>query len=163
MRSGKLWLILTSKVFWGGLIADLILLTTPIGDPKDITMNVLEHLRGGKNFAVEDTRTFKSLLKHFAIDFKEKLIFSFHDQSNSRDLNKAIKILESGENLYFVSEAGSPVIADPAFPLIIESKKLNHQIKSFSGVCSIIKALEVSSIPPCPFSFHGFFPREKSK
>ena len=144
-------------------MSDLILLTVPIGDKKDITLNVLERLKIGKYFAVEDTRPFKNLLKSYEIDLSDKIIFSFHDQSESSSLKKAINILDSGDCLYFVSDAGSPIISDPAFPLVLEAKKRGHCVKSFSGISSIVKALELSTAYPCPFTFHGFFPRDRNK
>ena len=144
-------------------MASLILLTVPIGDSGDITLNVLESLRNGRYFAVEDTRSFSNLLKTYEIDKANKVIFSFHDHSNESSLKGAIQVLSNGDDLYVASEAGSPIVSDPAFPLVKEAKKHNYQVKSFSGISSIIKALEISTVNPCPFSFHGFFPRENKK
>ena len=69
----------------GYLMGSLIFLTTPIGNLKDITLNVLEKLKEGSIFYVEDTRSFKNLLTHYGISFQTKFIDSFHEQSRKNE------------------------------------------------------------------------------
>ena len=95
----------------------IILLNTPIGNLSDLTARVREALETGENFAVEDTRSFKELLNHLGISVSGKRILSLHDQSEKRDLEKVLSIAE-GADVYVASEAGSPIISDPAYPLI---------------------------------------------
>jgi 16S rRNA (cytidine1402-2'-O)-methyltransferase len=119
-------------------------------------------LRTGETFAVEDTRVFKELLNHLGISVSGKRIFSLHDQSEKSQLAKLLDLLNAGD-LYVASEAGSPIVSDPAYPLIDLALERGIEVDSFSGVSSPIMALELSGLPPLPFHFHGFLPRESGK
>jgi 16S rRNA (cytidine1402-2'-O)-methyltransferase len=143
-------------------VGKIILLNTPIGNLGDISQRVLEALRAGEVFAVEDTRVFKELLNHLGITVSGKRILSLHDQSAPSQISKLIELAEN-HTLYVASEAGSPIISDPAFPLVIKAYEKGLKVESFSGVSSPIMALELSGLPPIPFTFHGFLPREPSK
>lgn len=140
----------------------IILLNTPIGNLGDITVRVTEALKTGTTFAVEDTRVFKELLNHLGISVSGKKIFSLHDQSETVQVQKLIDLVER-EDLYVASEAGSPIISDPAYPLIIAAYEKGLKVESYSGVSSPVMALELSGLPPIPFQFHGFLPRESGK
>ncbi len=143
-------------------MAKLSLISVPIGNLKDITQRALEYLENGKHFVVEDTRTFKKLLEHYGIDMSDKQIYSFHDQSKDSTLESLGRLLNKGVNLSLVSEAGSPIISDPAFPLVRLAVANDHEIESISGISSVIVALELSGLPPHPFIFHGFLARTSS-
>ena len=71
--------------------------------------------------------------------------------------------LDGGKDLFYASSAGSPIISDPAYPLVREALKRGHEIASCSGVSAPIAALEVSGLPPVPFTFHAFLPRTEIK
>lgn len=66
-------------------------------------------------------------------------------------------------DLYVASEAGSPIISDPAYPLVQLAYERGIKVESYSGVSSPVMALELSGLPPIPFQFHGFLPRESGK
>jgi 16S rRNA (cytidine1402-2'-O)-methyltransferase len=143
-------------------VGKIILLNTPIGNLGDITPRVSEALKTGTLFAVEDTRVFKDLLNHLGISLVGKRIFSLHDQSESEQLKKLVEMAQR-EEMYVASEAGSPIISDPAYPLVLLAYENDIKVESFSGVSSPIMALELSGLPPIPFQFHGFLPRESGK
>ena len=140
----------------------IILLNTPIGNLGDLTPRVLGALQEGDTFAVEDTRVFKELLNHLGISINGKKIYSLHDQSESNQIEKLIEVAKS-HHLYVASEAGSPIVSDPAYPLIVAAYDVGIEIESYSGISSPIMALELSGLPPIPFHFHGFLPREGAK
>ncbi len=140
----------------------IILLNTPIGNLGDITERVRGALQSGVLFAVEDTRVFRELLHHLGISASGKKIFSLHDQSESNQVDKLISKAEQ-EDLYVASEAGSPIISDPAYPLVVAAYEKGLRVESLSGVSSPVMALELSGLPPIPFHFHGFLPRESGK
>lgn len=140
----------------------IILLNTPIGNLEDLTPRVLNSLKEGETFAVEDTRVFKELLNHLGISLLGKKIYSFHDQSEQSTLNKLVDMAQ-GQDLYVASEAGSPIISDPAYPLILLAYEKGIKVESYSGVSSPIMALELSGLPPIPFHFHGFLSRDSGK
>ncbi len=140
----------------------IILLNTPIGNLGDVTTRVVEALRSGTTFAVEDTRVFRELLNHLEISVIGKKIFSLHDQSGEGQVERLLEVLESCD-LYVASEAGSPIISDPAYPLVLGAYERGLLVESYSGVSAPIMALEVSGLPPIPFQFHGFLPRDSGK
>ena len=140
----------------------IILLNTPIGNLGDLTPRVLNALKEGHQFAAEDTRVFKDLLNHLGISLEGKRVFSLHDQSEGSVIEKLLDMAER-EDLYVTSDAGSPIISDPGYPLIVGAYKRGLKIESYSGVSSPIMALELSGLPPIPFHFHGFLPREDAK
>ncbi len=140
----------------------IILLNTPIGNLSDLTPRVREALEKGEVFAAEDTRVFRELLNHLGITVAGKKIVSLHDQSEERDLEKILAMAETGD-VYVASEAGSPIISDPAYPLVCAAYEKGLEVESFSGVSSPVMALELSGLPPLPFQFHGFLPRESGK
>lgn len=140
----------------------IILLNTPIGNLGDLTPRVLGALKTGKLFSVEDTRVFRDLLNHLGISAENKRILAFHEHSDSKQLDRLFQMAQD-EDLYVTSDAGSPIISDPAYPLVARAYELGIKVESFSGVSSPVMALELSGLPPIPFHFHGFVPREKGK
>lgn len=140
-------------------MAKLFLLTLPIGNKDDITLRGLETLKSKKYFFAEDTRMLLDLLSLSGISHNEKKINSFHDHSERSKIELIAKIILEGEDVVYVSDAGSPVISDPAYPLIKEILKMNIEIDTIPGVSAPLVALELSGLPPIPFHFYGFLPR----
>lgn len=146
----------------GAILSSLTLITLPIGNTGDITLRALEALKEGNCFFAEDTRVFKDLLKNLGIDYKEKYIDSFHDQSVGK-IELIIKKIEEGTKVYLVSDAGSPAISDPAYPLIKEVVAKGIDLHTLPGVTSVVTALELSGLAPHPFHFWGFIGRSKNE
>ena len=138
----------------------LILLGLPIGNLNDLTHQAKEALTHGKNYIVEDTRSFGRLLSLLNIKREDKKFISFHDHSDERKIEYLLQKLKEGETWYLASEAGSPVISDPGYPLIKKALANGYQVESHPGISSVIVALELSGLPPVPFYFHGFLPRK---
>lgn len=143
-------------------LSELILVTLPIGNSKDITLRALETLKTEKIFFAEDTRVFKQALESQGISYHDKLIDSFHDQSVGK-IDIVLKKLNEGSNVCLVSDAGSPIVSDPAYPLIKKLIEEGHTVKTVPGVTSVITALELSGLPPHPFHFWGFIGRSKNE
>lgn len=142
-------------------MSGIVLVTVPIGDPEDITIKALNYIKRTKRIYSEDTRVFKDLCKRLEIDYTDKIIQSFHDHSGPRALEKILDFAKS-EECVFVSDAGSPIISDPAFPLVTSALCEGVELKTASGVSAINCALELSGLAPTPFHFHGFTGRDKS-
>lgn len=142
-------------------MSGLYLITLPIGNSEDITLKAQRWLNEIDTFYAEDTRVFKDLLKDLNIDYSSKAIDSFHDHSENK-IERIIKKLESGDKIGLVSDAGSPVISDPAYPLIREVIKSNIPLFNASGITSVVCALELSGLPANPFHFWGFIGRSES-
>lgn len=143
-------------------LSGLTLVTLPIGNTGDITIRALDVLRSGIHFYAEDTRVFKDLLRSLGIDYSQKFIDSYHDQSIGK-IDSIIQKIKEGEEVYLVSDAGSPIISDPAFPLVKRVNEEGIKLNSLSGISSVIIALELSALPPHPFHFWGFMPRTRGE
>lgn len=146
----------------GQKMSELVLVSLPIGNMGDITLRALEALKSGKTFYAEDTRVFKELLKNLGVDYGDKFIDSFHDQSVGK-IEQILAKIKSGEQVHLVSDAGSPIVSDPAYPLLKKLSEENIAIKTLPGVTAVVTALELSALPPHPFHFWGFIGRGKSE
>ena len=131
-------------------MSELILVTLPIGNMGDITIRALDALKNEKTFYAEDTRVFKELLNNLGISYQDKFIDSFHDQSVGK-LEVIISKIKSGEKVYLVSDAGSPMVSDPAYPLLKRLVEEDIKIKTLPGVTAVVAALELSALPPNPY------------
>lgn len=140
----------------------LVLLTLPIGNPGDLTLRAQEILNKDGVFLSEDTRVFKDFLKRNEFPLNGKEILSFHDH-NQNEIHKYLDLIKKNIEVFIVSDAGSPIISDPAFPLVRSCLENNISLQTIPGVSSPLVALELSGLPPIPFHFHGFLPREKGK
>jgi len=139
-------------------LSSLTLVTLPIGNTGDITLRALDALKSGTHFYAEDTRVFKVLLKAYGIDYSSKLIDSYHDQSVGK-IDLIIEKIKAGSDIFLVSDAGSPMVSDPAFPLVKRIIDEGLKLNTLSGITAVISALELSGLPPHPFHFWGFVPR----
>lgn len=142
-------------------MAKLVLIGLPIGNKDDLTFRARKQLEEGQTFFVEDTRSFLSFMNIVGIPLEGKKILSFHDQSSEGQLNKIIELLDQGVDICLLSEAGSPVISDPAFPVVRAVLAKGHELETLPGVSSVLVALELSGLPPHPFYFHAFLPRDE--
>jgi 16S rRNA (cytidine1402-2'-O)-methyltransferase len=140
----------------------LTLLTTPIGNLSDITDRAKDALKSSEYIICEDTRVCHSLLDHLGISKDGKYILSYGNHSNEKDLDHIFKKME-GKDVYLVSDAGSPVISDPAYPLVKRALADGVSLQSIPGVSAVTLALELSGLPAHPFVFHGFLERAAGK
>lgn len=133
----------------------------PIGNDLDLTNHALLKLKELAEIWCEDTRSFKKFCERIGIDYKSKRIISFHDHSDDKRIEQFLNSLENND-IGYVSEAGSPYISDPAHHIVQACIANNIEVKSASGISSVIMALELSGLPAIPFTFHGFLPRNDS-
>lgn len=143
-------------------MSGITFVTLPIGNPEDITLKAIRLLKESSIIYCEDTRVFKEMAKRLSIELTNKKIQSFHDHSGESKLSKVLSD-SNAEGVVFVSDAGSPLISDPAFPLLREALEQNIEIKTASGISSVTASLELSGLPPIPFHFHGFLSRDSGK
>ena len=141
------------------MASEIIFLTVPIGNLSDITKRVSDALVEGKKFIVEDSRVFLSLLSALEIPSDHKEWVIWHDHTDQNVLRKVKSWINHKEKIYVVSDAGSPVLSDPAYDLLLALKEEHFILDSYGGVTSVIQALELSQLPPIPFHFHGFLAR----
>lgn len=138
------------------------LITLPIGNNKDLTFRAKEELELANIIYAEDTRVFREFCKHNGISLESKKIDSFHDHTDERKLSRIVSLMEDS-TVCLVSDAGSPIISDPSFPLVLAAKESGFSIETIPGVSAVTAALELSALAPSPFHFYSFIPRDKGK
>ena len=135
----------------------LYLVSTPIGNLKDITYRAVETLKKSFYILCEDTRVSKILLDRYEI--KSKLI-SNHKFNEKKNLNKIIDLLKSGKIISLISDAGTPGISDPGAILVNECIENNIKIIPIPGPSAVAAAVSMSGFSE-KFIFFGFLPEKK--
>jgi len=135
----------------------LYLVSTPIGNLKDITLRAIETLKKSSYILCEDTRVSRILLDRYEI--KSRLI-SNHKFNESKNLNKIMDLLKSGEKISLISDAGTPSISDPGAILVNECVKNNIKIIPIPGPSAVATAVSISGFSE-KFIFYGFLPEKK--
>tara|TARA_B100001029_G_scaffold57382_1_gene46344 strand:+ start:1574 stop:2425 length:852 start_codon:yes stop_codon:yes gene_type:complete len=135
----------------------LYIVSTPIGNLKDISYRSLDVLKEVDFCLAEDTRVTRKLFNHYKIENRNRLI-SYHKFSEKKKLNDILFKLSSGKNLALVSDAGSPLISDPGSILVKEVISLGAKIVVCPGPSAVISALSATGFDLEHFSFHGFSP-----
>lgn len=137
----------------------LLLVATPIGNLKDITLRALEVLGEADVIAAEDTRHTVKLLNHY--DIKNKLI-SFHEFSKESRIEEILSLLYEGKDIALVSDAGTPVISDPGYELVRRCAKEGFEVQSIPGACAAVTAITLSGMNSTHFAFWGFLDQKQS-
>ncbi len=133
----------------------LYIVSTPIGNLKDITLRALETLKSVDLIAAEDTRHTKNLLDHYEI---HKPLTSFFAHNENMKVDSLIGLLKEGKNIALVSDAGTPGISDPGYPLIEAVRRVGLEMTVIPGATALITALTLSGLPAHHFIFEGFLP-----
>lgn len=140
----------------------LYIVSTPIGNLKDITLRAIDTLKQSDIILAEDTRRTFILLNHYNI--KNKRLISFNDNNKENKTPQIINELKQNKTIALVSDSGTPGISDPGFYLIREAIKNNIEIIPIPGPTALIPALISSGFPTDSFEFYGFIPKkEKAK
>ncbi len=139
----------------------LYLIATPIGNLGDITLRALETLREVDVIASEDTRKTGLLLQHFELEKKQQI--AFHEHNEQRVLPRLLGLLEAGQSLAVVSEAGTPGISDPGFTLVRACIERGLDYTMIPGVSAVTMAVVLSGLPTHSFTYRGFGPRKSGK
>ena len=136
----------------------LLLCATPIGNLGDLTPRVREALTTCDAIYCEDTRRTLTLLNHIGI--KKPLVSCYRENERQR-ADEVVRRLEAGETIVYVSDAGMPGVSDPGEALIQACIQHNQPYSVLPGASAVLMAAVMSGLPAMPFSFFGFFPREK--
>ena len=138
----------------------LYLVATPIGNLDEMTYRSINILNEVNYIAAEDTRNTVKLLNHFNISTK---LISHHEHNIKQSIPKLISLLEEGNDIALVSDAGYPAISDPGYELVKEAIKKEINVIPISGANACLDALVVSGISPQPFIFYGFLDHSDKK
>ena len=140
------------------LKSGLYVVSTPIGNLRDISLRCLDILRDTDTILCEDTRVAQKILNKY--DIKAKLI-SNHKFNEKRNLPKIIEILKQNKSVSIISDAGTPSLSDPGNLLVLECIKNSIDIFPIPGPSAVTSAVSISGFDQ-KYYFYGFFP-EKEK
>ena len=133
----------------------LYIVATPIGNLEDITYRAVRILHEVDLIACEDTRHTQKVLDHFAI---RKPSVSYHEHNEQSRSDELLASLQQGTNIALVSDAGTPLIADPGYRLVAKARDAGITVVPVPGPCAALTALSASGLPTDSFLFHGFLP-----
>lgn len=138
----------------------LYVVATPIGNLGDMVPRAVEILQSVKVIACEDTRHSKKLLDHFRIDTP---LMAYHDHSDKKSSHKILGQLSAGNNIALISDAGTPLISDPGYRLVLAARQQGISVIPVPGACAAIAALSVAGLPTDRFRFIGFLPAKSTQ
>ena len=138
----------------------LYIISTPIGNMKDITYRAVEVLKSVDYIYCEDTRVSVNLLKYYDIN---KPLKSYHEHNKNEKNHEILNDLNKGYNIGLISDAGTPIISDPGFELVNFIKENGFKVISIPGVTAFTTALTSSAMPVKPFLYYGFLNENHSK
>jgi 16S rRNA (cytidine1402-2'-O)-methyltransferase len=131
---------------------------TPIGTARDITLRALDTLAGADVIAAEDTRTARKLMDLHGIALGGRPLVAYHDHNGPAVRPRLLAALAEGKSVAYVSEAGTPLVADPGYTLARAALAAGHPVHAVPGPAAVLAALTVSGLPTDRFLFAGFPP-----
>jgi 16S rRNA (cytidine1402-2'-O)-methyltransferase len=133
----------------------LFVVATPIGNLEDVTLRALRILRDVSVIAAEDTRRTSRLLQHYSISTPTT---SLHEHNETAKTPALLKRLQEGESVALVSDAGTPVVADPGARLVAAAHAAGIRVEPIPGPSAVMAALSASGLGGDQFVFAGFPP-----
>lgn len=133
----------------------LYIVSTPIGNLKDITFRAVETLKSVDLIAAEDTRHTQILTKQYDIATPLTSYFEYNQFKKGEYL---LKLLKEGKDIALVTDAGTPGVSDPGYHLIRLAREHDIPMTVVPGPTALIAALTASGLPCHNFIFEGFLP-----
>src|SRR5208282_2237740 len=140
--------------------ATLYLVATPIGNLEDITLRALRVLREARWVACEDTRRTAKLLRHHGITAR---LISYHEHNERQRTPELVALLECGETVALVTDAGTPLVSDPGFRLVCACIERGIRVVPLPGASALLAALSASGLPCEEVLFAGFLPARRGE
>ncbi|MBQ2260838.1 MAG: 16S rRNA (cytidine(1402)-2'-O)-methyltransferase [Loktanella sp.] len=145
------------------LSAGLYFVATPIGSARDITLRALDILASADLIAAEDTRTARKLMEIHGVPLNGRKVVAFHDHSGEGAVDRLVADMLAGKSVAYVSEAGTPLVADPGYELGRAAIAAGVTVTTAPGASAVLAALTVSGLPTDRFAFIGFLPAAKQQ
>lgn len=146
----------------GRLAPGLWLAATPIGAAGDVTLRTLDALARADAIAAEDTRTALKLMSLHGVARGGRPMIAYHDHNGEAARPGILARIAAGESVVYVSEAGTPLIADPGFKLAAEAAARGLPVFALPGASALLAALAVAGLPTDRFMFAGFPPPKQA-
>lgn len=134
---------------------------TPLGNPKDASIRLMEAIKDADIIAAEDSRRFQRLCQDLEITTDAKIL-SFFEGNELARTTELIDFLKSGETVLVLTDAGMPTVSDPGFKLVRTAVKEGIPIEVIPGPSAVTTAIALSGLPTDRFCFEGFVPRTQS-
>jgi 16S rRNA (cytidine1402-2'-O)-methyltransferase len=134
----------------------LYVVATPLGNLGDISARAAEVLGAVDVVAAEDTRVSGRLLSHLGLSAGRLL--SLHEHNEEARVPRLIQRLRDGDSIALISDAGTPLISDPGFRLVVAAREAGVRVSPVPGPSALIAALSVAGLPTDRFVFEGFLP-----
>lgn len=141
--------------------AILWVVATPLGNPGDLSPRAAEILNRADLILAEDTRRAGLVCQRCGIS--PKAFMSFHEHNEVERQERVLDELKAGKELALISDAGTPLLADPGYRLVRACREAGIKVSPVPGPSAPLAALSASGIPPQPFTFLGFLPRKSSE
>ena len=138
-------------------VGTFYVVATPIGNLADLTERAKQVLTSVDVIACEDTRHTAKLLQHLGL---RKPLLSVHEHNERERVEQIARHLEQGQSMALVSDAGTPLISDPGYPLVQALRARGLNVSPVPGVSAIITALSAAGLPTDRFTFEGFLPHK---
>ena len=138
----------------------LYVVATPIGNLSDITLRALDILNGVNVVAAEDTCNTSHLLHHHGISDAKLLAVHQHNERGSAD--KVISLLQEGQSVALVTDAGTPAVSDPGAVLVEAIIAAGLRVIPIPGASAVVTALSASGLVNPHFMFYGFLPNKSA-
>ncbi len=142
----------------GSLAPGLYFVATPIGAARDITLRALDILRAADVLAAEDTRNTRHLLDIHGIPLRGRPLIAYHDHNGPARRPQLIRMIREGRAVAYVSDAGTPLLADPGYALGRAAIDEGLPVVAAPGPSALLAALTVAGLPTDQFFFAGFPP-----
>lgn len=140
----------------------LYVVATPIGNLEDITLRALSTLKKVDRVVAEDTRVSKKLLTRYSIDVP---MYSLHARSTRREFEKVVEMIEEGQDIALITDAGTPGISDPGHLIVrlVRERCGEKSVVPIPGASAVTAVLSVAGLPADDFVFVGFLPHKKGR
>lgn len=141
------------------LAGGLYIVSTPIGNLGDLSIRALFTLAAADMVVCEDTRHSRKLFSAYGIGRK---LETYHDFSGDRDRARILEALHQGKSVAVISDAGTPLVADPGFKLVRTAVAEGFSVFPVPGPSALLSALVASGLPSDQFFFGGFLPPKET-
>lgn len=136
----------------------LTLIATPIGNASDMTLRALDALRDADAIAAEDTRVARRLMDIHGVALGGRPLIAYHDHNAAQAIPRMLDLLREGARVVYLSDAGTPIVADPGYRLARDVIAEGLPLSATPGPCAAVMALTLSGLPSDRFTFAGFPP-----
>ena len=136
----------------------LYLVSTPIGNLRDVTLRALDVLAGADLVLAEDTRVTGKLLRAYAL---KPRLWRYDDHAGEAVRPGVLAELARGARVALVSDAGSPLVSDPGYRLALEAIAQGAKVIPIPGASAVLAGLATAGLPTDRFLFAGFPPQKR--